>query len=123
MNGIVQYVIVRSDLLKELQWPVGAVIAQACHAVSAVTHLYHEDEHTKKYLEDLDNMHKIVLEVPNEDNMRSLHDKLEENDIKHKLWIEQPENIPTCLVVKPYPKRKFKSISKNSNYSRDYKFI
>lgn len=22
----------------------------------------------------------------------------------HKLWIEQPENYPTCLAVKPYPK-------------------
>uniref|UniRef100_A0A1A9W469 Uncharacterized protein n=1 Tax=Glossina brevipalpis TaxID=37001 RepID=A0A1A9W469_9MUSC len=27
-----------------------------------------------------------------------------ENDIKHKLWIEQPENIPTCLAIKPYVK-------------------
>ena len=24
--------------------------------------------------------------------------------IRHKLWIEQPENYPTCLALKPYPK-------------------
>jgi hypothetical protein len=22
----------------------------------------------------------------------------------HKLWVEQPENFPTCLALKPYPK-------------------
>ncbi|KAK9884627.1 hypothetical protein WA026_007467 [Henosepilachna vigintioctopunctata] len=104
MGSIVQYVIVRSDLIKELRWPVGAIIAQACHAVTAVTHLYCDDEHMKKYLDDLDNMHKIVLEVSNEKSIELLHNELEENGIKHKLWIEQPENIPTCLVVKPYPK-------------------
>ncbi|KAG5891170.1 hypothetical protein JTB14_000558 [Gonioctena quinquepunctata] len=104
VSNIVQYVVVRGDLLKELKWPVGAIIAQACHAVSAVTHLFHKDEHTQKYLEDLDNMHKVVLEAPDEVSLVALRDKLEENDIKHKLWIEQPENIPTCLVAKPYPK-------------------
>ncbi len=60
---IVQYVVVRGDLLKSLQWPVGAVIAQACHACSAVMHLYHEDPNTTEYVKKLDSMHKIVLEV------------------------------------------------------------
>ncbi|CAH0554075.1 unnamed protein product [Brassicogethes aeneus] len=104
MTGIVQYVVVRSDLLKELNWPVGAVLAQACHAVTAVTHLYHDDEHTQEYLKDLDNMHKVVLSAPDEKSIKDLKCKLEEGDVKHKLWIEQPENIPTCLVAKPYPK-------------------
>lgn len=103
-SGIVQYVVVRSDLLKELGWPVGAIIAQACHAVTAVTHLFHSDEYTQKYLDDIDNMHKVVLEATNEESILKLRDKLVEADVKHKLWIEQPENIPTCLVVKPYPK-------------------
>ncbi|XP_044756976.1 putative peptidyl-tRNA hydrolase PTRHD1 [Coccinella septempunctata] len=114
MSVILQYVIVRKDLLlKEHNWPVGAVIAQACHAVTAVTHLFHDDEHTKKYLEDLDNMHKVVLEIPNEKEIISLHEVLEKNNIKHKLWIEQPENIPTCLVLKPYPKDEVKAYFKD----------
>lgn len=62
-SKIVQYVLVRGDLLSKLEWPVGAVIAQACHACSAVLHLYYQDECTQKYFNDLDNMHKIVLEV------------------------------------------------------------
>jgi peptidyl-tRNA hydrolase len=103
-SAIVQYVVVRGDLLKELGWPVGAVIAQACHAVTAVTHLFHDDVHVQAYLKDLDNMHKVVLEAPNESSLIELKDRLTENNVKHKLWIEQPENIPTCLVAKPYPK-------------------
>lgn len=103
-SAIVQYVVVRSDLLKELKWPVGAVIAQACHAVTAVTHLFYNDEATQEYLKDLDNMHKVVLEASDENSLVSLKEKLEFDGVKHKLWIEQPENIPTCLVAKPYPK-------------------
>ncbi|CAH1118808.1 unnamed protein product [Phaedon cochleariae] len=103
-SNIVQYIVVRSDLVKELKWPVGAVIAQACHAVAAVTHLFYQDEHTQQYLADLDNMHKVVLQAPDDGSLLALRDKLEEHNIKNKLWIEQPENIPTCLVAKPYPK-------------------
>lgn len=102
--NIVQYIVVRGDLIRELNWPVGAVIAQACHAVTAVTHLFYDDEHSQQYLKDLDNMHKVILEATNGDSLVDLRNKLEENGIKHKLWIEQPENIPTCLVAKPYPK-------------------
>ena len=60
---MVQYVVVRGDLLKALKWPVGAVIAQACHACSAIMHLYHDDPSTVEYVKNLDSMHKIVLEV------------------------------------------------------------
>ncbi|KAL4707259.1 hypothetical protein ACJJTC_019797 [Scirpophaga incertulas] len=107
-NNIVQYVLLRSDLLKELGWSIGALVAQACHASSAVIHLNRYDEQTIKYLDDLDNMHKVVLEVPNEDALRKVAAKLQENSIAHKLWIEQPENVPTCLAIKPYPKDEVK---------------
>ena len=60
---MVQYVVVRGDLIKVLKWPTGALVAQACHACSAVIHLFHDDPNTKAYLSDLDNMHKVVLEV------------------------------------------------------------
>ena len=60
---LVQYVVVRGDLLRKLGWPVGAVIAQACHASTAATHAFRDDEETAKYLTDLNRMHKVVLEV------------------------------------------------------------
>jgi peptidyl-tRNA hydrolase len=49
-------------------------------------------------------MHKVVLEVPTEADLLKTAEKLKENDISHKLWIEQPENYATCLAVKPYQK-------------------
>ena len=62
-HGIVQYILVRSDLCKTLGWPVGALVAQACHASTAAIHMFYDHEDTKKYLSDLDNMHKIILSV------------------------------------------------------------
>lgn len=64
-SPIVQYVIIRKDLKSILKWSAGAIIAQACHATAAVIHLFHNDPHTVEYLNDLDSMHKIVLEVGN----------------------------------------------------------
>ncbi|XP_030747998.1 putative peptidyl-tRNA hydrolase PTRHD1 [Sitophilus oryzae] len=112
MAFLVQYVVIRGDILKDLKWPVGALITQACHAVAAVTHLYYNDEDTQLYFKDLDNMHKVVLEAPDEQSLIHLKTKLEENAIKHKLWIEQPENIPTCLAVKPYQKEEIQKYFK-----------
>lgn len=62
-NTIVQYVLLRNDLLKDLGWSIGALVAQACHASTAVLHLNKDDEITIQYLNDMDNMHKVVLEV------------------------------------------------------------
>nr|XP_033338175.1 putative peptidyl-tRNA hydrolase PTRHD1 isoform X1 [Megalopta genalis] len=116
-DTIVQYVVMRGDLLKALKWPIGAVIAQACHACTAVTHLFYNDNYTQDYLADLDNMHKIVLEIPDETSLNALSNVLNSNNIQHKLWIEQPENMPTCLAIKPYPKDKVQS------YLKKYKLL
>lgn len=51
------------DLIKFLKWPLGSVIAQGCHATTAVNHLNRDDPETIQYFADLDNMHKVVLMV------------------------------------------------------------
>lgn len=61
--GLVQYVVIRGDLKTVLNWPVGALIAQACHACTAAIHMFYSDANTQAYLSDLDNMRKVVLEV------------------------------------------------------------
>ena len=83
-------------------------------------------------------MHKVVLEVGGEADLVKVAEKLKEASVDHKLWVEQPENFPTCLAVKPYPKEvilvrnkcsslkrnfysKSKSISRNSNCTKDQK--
>merc|ERR1712059_188184 len=86
-------------------WPVGAVLAQACHAATAAIHLFYSSEATQQYLADLDNMHKVVLEARGgESDLRKMVEKLIEAGVEHKLWVEQPENFPTCLATRPYPK-------------------
>ncbi|KAK0066274.1 peptidyl-tRNA hydrolase PTRHD1 [Biomphalaria pfeifferi] len=108
-NSIVQYVVVRRDLASVLKWPTGALIAQACHACTAVIHQNYKDDVTQEYLSDLDRMHKIILEAKDADALDLLAENLIKNNIIHKLWIEQPENIPTCLAVKPYRKNDISS--------------
>lgn len=67
---LVQYIVVRLDLVHKLSWPLGAVITQACHAASAAIHLHYTDTDTQRYLADLDSMHKVVLGV------RQIHSRL-----------------------------------------------
>uniref|UniRef100_A0A8D8SM13 peptidyl-tRNA hydrolase n=1 Tax=Cacopsylla melanoneura TaxID=428564 RepID=A0A8D8SM13_9HEMI len=102
--NIVQYILVRGDLISKLEWPLGAVVAQACHASSASIHLFYEDPITQSYLQDLDNMHKVILEVPDEQELLAVEKVLLSKEIKFKKWIEQPENYPTCIALKPYVK-------------------
>lgn len=101
-STILQYVVVRSDL----GWPLGALIAQACHASSAAiaVALTSGDEATKTYVDHLDSMHKVVLEAKDEASLKKLEETLRDNSVEHKLWTEQPENIYTCLATKPYAK-------------------
>ncbi len=58
---LVQYIAVRGDLAEK--WPMGAIMAQACHAATAVMHVFKDDPNTVQYLSDLDRMHKIILKV------------------------------------------------------------
>jgi peptidyl-tRNA hydrolase len=77
---------------------------KACHASVAAIHLNYNDQETIKYLQNLEKMHKIIISVQNHEELKSLNDTLLVNEIKFKLWIEEPENVPTCLATKPYSK-------------------
>ncbi|XP_047322309.1 putative peptidyl-tRNA hydrolase PTRHD1 [Impatiens glandulifera] len=101
---LVQYVVLRRDLIDS--WPLGSVVTQGCHASVAAIWLNKDDIHTQSYCSpsNLESMHKVTLEVKGETQIKNLSEKLTGNGISHKLWIEQPENIPTCLATKPYPK-------------------
>ncbi|CAH2245550.1 peptidyl-tRNA hydrolase PTRHD1 [Pelobates cultripes] len=104
MPGLVQYIVLRRDLQAVLGWPLGALVAQACHAATAAIHLYYQNPETQQYLQELDTMHKVLLEVPDEATLTSLAETLKKENIDHKAWIEQPENITTCIALRPYPK-------------------
>ncbi|RZC56701.1 hypothetical protein C5167_015550 [Papaver somniferum] len=110
---VVQYVVLRRDLIDS--WPLGSVVTQGCHASVAAIWSNKDDAHTIDYCspDNIDSMHKVTLEVKGETQIQNLSQKLTTNGIAHKLWIEQPENFPTCLATKPYPKSVVSSFFKN----------
>lgn len=67
-----------------------------------------EREDTKAYVapEALPTMHKIVLQTPKNTTLGALAAQLREAEKSeplppHYLWLEQPENIATCLAMAP----------------------
>ena len=106
-----QYVVLRRDMWRGenegfVSWPLGAIVAQGCHAATAALWASRDEVDTKAYCSDdnLDHMHKAVLEVKGEAQLRTLSEKLTKEGIQHKLWVEQPENVATCLATAPLPK-------------------
>ena len=101
-DPIVMYVVIRSDLRGAKGWPLGSLVAQACHASVAITAsaIDEGDDATRAYVhaDNVDHMRKVVLETKNEEALRTLSSTLEASGIKHKLWIEQPENVATWYV-------------------------
>ena len=58
----------------------------------------------------LDAMHKVTKEVKGETQLRGLAEKLTEAGIIFRMWQEQPENIPTAIALKPYPRSRVASL-------------
>ncbi|KAI8088694.1 peptidyl-tRNA hydrolase II domain-containing protein [Halteromyces radiatus] len=102
---LTMYIVVRKDLAKTLKWPTGSVMAQACHAATAVLHTTRNDSNTIKYVEDHERMHKVVLETKNEETLGDLVASLQAHNIPLYRWVEQPENIPTAMATAPIPER------------------
>jgi hypothetical protein len=60
---IVQYILLRKDLVDTLKWSLGSVISQACHVAVAAIWLHQQDSMTAKYCsrENLDHMTKVRI--------------------------------------------------------------
>ncbi|XP_068928089.1 putative peptidyl-tRNA hydrolase PTRHD1 [Petaurus breviceps papuanus] len=116
VQPLVQYLVLRGDLARApFSWPLGALVAQGCHAAIAALHVHRDHPNTEAYLQDLGSMRKVVLEAPDEAALMALAETLKQNNIDYMLWLEQPENIATCIALRPYFKgevnthlRKFK---------------
>jgi peptidyl-tRNA hydrolase len=61
---VVQYIVLRRDLWAEQGWPLGPLIAQACHASIAALWVHKDDPDAQAYVapEQLDHMHKVWLD-------------------------------------------------------------
>ena len=60
-DPLLQYVVLRRDLWTELDWPLGSVVAQGCHAATAALWLTRDSPDTQLYCAEanLDHMHKV----------------------------------------------------------------
>ena len=60
---LVQYVVLRADLWKDMGWPLGSIVAQACHAATAALWDSREDPSSQQYCSpaQLDHMHKVTM--------------------------------------------------------------
>lgn len=108
-NKIIQYVVMRKDILPSKKvngFSTGAYIAQACHAASAAMHRFACLENTIRFLDDLENMTVCVLGVENNSELESLASKLESEGVPFHLWVEKPELITTALATAPVEKQK-----------------
>ncbi|XP_066022443.1 LOW QUALITY PROTEIN: putative peptidyl-tRNA hydrolase PTRHD1 [Pocillopora verrucosa] len=115
LSNCSRYDVVRGDLLSMLSWPIGAVIAQSCHASTAALWMHRDDSNTLQYTSDLDNKHKVVVEAPSPDELGEIIRNYATDEIDHNLWIEQSQNIPTCLATQPYPKQQIHSYLQSLN--------
>ncbi|VDK42961.1 unnamed protein product [Anisakis simplex] len=102
MDVRVMYLILRSDLISLFKWPLGAVVTQGAHAATACIWAFKDDSDVVEYMKDTDHMRKITLQVKDESELKSIATVLQENDIDHRIWIE--DDMPVCIAVKPLPK-------------------
>lgn len=47
---------------------------------------------------------KLIIQTKDEAELVGIANALQADKMDFKLWIEQPENTPTCLATKPYDK-------------------
>jgi peptidyl-tRNA hydrolase len=105
---LVQYVVMRSDLIKAFKWNIGGLIANGCHASIAVIADHLNDADVRAYIGlagdegQRTQMHKVVLAVKDEAELRDTAALLSRHSIDHRLWVEAPEELPSCLATRPY---------------------
>ena len=62
-DPLLQYVVLRRDLWTDMEWPLGSVVAQCCHAATAALWLSRDAADTLAYCspDNLDHMHKASV--------------------------------------------------------------
>ncbi|KAI0919020.1 hypothetical protein AcW1_003493 [Taiwanofungus camphoratus] len=100
---LVMQIVVRRDLLDREGWGIGPLMAQTAHATAAVLHETYNRLETQAYLNDLKNMRKVVLQTADRTSIERLSSLFSSSDppIPHHLWVEHPEDVPTCLALAP----------------------
>ncbi|CAI5536578.1 unnamed protein product, partial [Closterium sp. Naga37s-1] len=116
-DPLVQHVVIRRDLMEALQWPLGSVITQGCHATVAVLWQHRHHPNVLKYCGQLDSMRKVTLEVKGETQLLNLSKKLQEAGITHRAMACSPPRstafLKGAISVYPRPTRVFSPLPRS----------
>jgi hypothetical protein len=63
-------------------------------------------------------MTKIVMEIKNQGQLTKLAENLSTAGVAFKLWIEEPEGIPTALATCPVPRLQTSNLFKKCQLYR-----
>eukprot|EP00747_Dinoflagellata_sp_TGD_P007958 gnl/TRDRNA2_/TRDRNA2_117587_c0_seq2.p1 gnl/TRDRNA2_/TRDRNA2_117587_c0~~gnl/TRDRNA2_/TRDRNA2_117587_c0_seq2.p1 ORF type:complete len:163 (+),score=43.36 gnl/TRDRNA2_/TRDRNA2_117587_c0_seq2:40-528(+) len=97
-DPLVMYVVLRKDL----DWPMGAMVNQACHAASAVSWESREDPQAIAYLTQAEGqMTTVTMGAKDEAELQKAADRLKAAGIPYKVWVEQPEGVSSALATWP----------------------
>ncbi|CAK0884040.1 unnamed protein product [Prorocentrum cordatum] len=98
---------------KDLDWPIGALINQACHACTAMAWEARGDEMAAAYLsEEEGQMIKNTLAAKGEAELQKVAARLDKAGVPYKLWVEQPEDVPVCIATWPRRRSELKKPTK-----------
>ena len=89
---LVQYIVMRSDLVKQHKWNVGGLIANGSHACVSVLADSWEDADVQRYVTASagTQMHKVVLAARDEKELTDTASLLRQHSIVHKVWVSAP---------------------------------
>jgi peptidyl-tRNA hydrolase len=120
-DPLVQFIIIRKDLGRQLAWPLGALAAQCAHASVHAVWTYRDSADTAAYVsrDNISSMRKVVLETKNAGSLDKLAATLDAEGVEHVVWVEQPEGIRTCLATRPYRRSAVGGYFKKCNLASD----
>lgn len=98
---LIMYLILNKSLADRPNWTTGSIIAQAAHAATKCLWQFKDDPCVIDYMLHPNSMHKVILQLKNESQLRTLKSRLLFDCVE---WIEQPENLLCCIALKPIRK-------------------
>ena len=105
----IQYVLIITDNVAG--WPLGAIVAQGCHAVTACMAKFRELPEYQEYIadENIGQMRKALLACPLA-KWSEIKSRLVTEKVNFIEWYEQPENVLTSVALVPGSKRLLKPV-------------
>ena len=105
-DPLVQYIVMRSDLTRHHRYSTGALISNGSHAAIAVIAAHWQEEDVQRYVgrgggEAGSQMRTVTLAAKDEAELRGAAETLRQHRVAHSLWLEAPEQLPTCLATRP----------------------